>query len=146
MHLVKKKTGQNTTGQVAVVLFFVNDETKTNQVEHLISLRCLWNKCFVLLNLSTCFVHWRYLPYHAKQNCNQIQVKYGVKVGLWGMLGSNMDIVAQSMELSLIPADFNNNNKDILGQAWNCWYFLIELWWIMNYGLLMRKLYELWLR
>ena len=28
-----------------------------------------------------------------------------------------VDIVAQAMELSLIPADFNNNNKDLLSQA-----------------------------
>ena len=28
-----------------------------------------------------------------------------------------VDIVAQAMELTLIPADFNNNNKDLLSQA-----------------------------
>ena len=28
-----------------------------------------------------------------------------------------VDIVAQAMELSLIPADFNNNNKDLLSPA-----------------------------
>ena len=28
-----------------------------------------------------------------------------------------VDIMAQAIDLSLIPADSNNNNKDILGQA-----------------------------
>ena len=53
-----------------------------------------------------------------------------------------VDIVAQAMELTLIPADFNNNNKDLLSQAMEIAEISWKKWlWIM-YGLWMRKFNE----
>ena len=53
-----------------------------------------------------------------------------------------VDIVAQAMELTLKPTDFNNNNKDLLSQAMEIAEISWEKWLWIKYGLWKRKFNE----